>query len=290
MRIFLAYLFKFLFKFRPLRKHYFGIYKRFFLPRNLFHNVKLIAKYDVVFRILLNLDEWIQQQIFFLGIYDQPGISFVRRNLESNDIFIDIGANIGLYSLSATRSLEKGTGGMVYAFEPVSRVFERLKQNIEMNGVENIIPVRKALFDSIAKLDIYLSNQENMGMSSLFHHDHESGAVERVEAITLDDFVKDNGLRTVSMIKMDIEGAELNALKGMAGTLKRFKPALLVEISEQVLKDREVTGRDVFEFMSNAGYIAHILDDKGDIHSRQEDSEYKGNNYVFIHPENRQNT
>lgn len=287
--IFLAYLLKLLFTFRPLRRHYFGLYKRVLKPLNLFRNVKQIAKYDGIFKMQLNLDEWIQQQIFFFGIYDQPGISFIKKRLRGDDVFIDIGANIGIYSLSASHSLKTDKGGKVYAFEPVSLVFERLKINIDLNGLTDlIIPLRLAIYDSKKILNIFLSSPENLGMSSLFHHDHESGAVELVEAITLDEFVHEKSLSRVSLIKMDIEGAELFALKGMSNTLEQFRPVLLVEISEQVLKDRNVTGHDVFEFMHNAGYKAYILDDKGDIQLRQDDSECKGNNYVFIHPESRQ--
>ena len=281
--IVIAYIFKFLFKFQFIGKYYFAFYKKLFKPYRLFRGVKAHAMYDGKFKIGVELDEWIQQQIFFFGVYDENGIRFIKKQLKPGDVFIDIGANIGTYSLSASAYLNRSEGGIVYSFEPVKHVYEKFKKNIELNHVENIVPNKVALFEENTTLELFVSSNENLGMSSMFHHDTESGEIERVKAIKLDDFIASNQIRKVKLIKIDIEGAELFALKGMANTIRQFKPTVLIEISESVLGENSASGKEIFKMMENHGYSPYIIEPTGDIKSYDSDSDKKATNYVFVH-------
>jgi len=278
----LAYLFKCLFKIKALRKYHFGLYQKFFKPYGLFKGLTVQARYDKSFRLLVNVEEWIQQHIFFFGIYDNPGINFLKRTLKTDDVFIDIGANIGTYSISASGCVDKKKGGIVYSFEPVSIVYERFIENIELNKIDNILPYKLGIIDENKTIKLYLSTNENLGMSSIFHHDTESGEVETVKAVRLDDFIFENNIRKVNLIKIDIEGAEIFALKGMVNTLKNFKPVLLVEISENVLEGNIVSGEDVFNFMRNYGYYPYFIKDTGEVFPFDSETEEFRTNYVFI--------
>jgi hypothetical protein len=79
---FLATFFSWLFGFSFFRKRYYGIYKRVFLPLGLFKGQSTIASYDQTLKLRLDLDEWIQQHIYFLGIYDEKGINFLKKTLK----------------------------------------------------------------------------------------------------------------------------------------------------------------------------------------------------------------
>ena len=247
--------------------------------------MKAVARYDKHFRIEINVDDWIQQQIFFFGIYDAPGINFIKKTLKPDDVFIDIGANIGIYSLSASGILQKERGGMVVAFEPVTPVFERLTENIKMNQADNIVPYRMAIFEKNTTLELFVSNRENLGMSSMFHHDMESGVTEKVKAVRLDDFMEQNRVQKVSLIKIDIEGAELHALRGMTKTIQQFRPVLMIEISENVLEGKDSSGREIAGFMNKLGYAPYTIGPSGDILPCRELTGRRETNYVFIFTE-----
>ncbi len=245
--IIIARLFRLLFALTFTRKYYFGLYKRFFRPYNIFRGVSSTSQYLGRFRMRVDLDEWIQQNIFFFGVYDEAGIRLVKSVLSEGDVFLDIGANVGCFTLVASEAT--GRKGKVIAFEAVRRVADRLEENIGLNGLENVSVVRKAVYDRETLLRFYIASQENLGMSSIFHHDTESGVIENVPAIDLDHFLKDYMLDGIKMIKIDVEGAEIFALRGMKETIKRFKPLILVEVSPQVTKefsDRKL----VFDFFS----------------------------------------
>lgn len=282
---FLAYFFKFLFKFKPFEKYYFSFYKRLFKPYSLFRGIRTQTRYDRDFKIEVEVEEWIQQHIFFFGVYDAPSIKYIKKLLNPEDVFIDIGANIGTYSISATAALDAKQGGMVYAFEPVNSIYQKLTRNIALNGIENIVTHKLALFEENTTLDLFVSSSENLGMSSIFHHDTESGEVEKVKAIKLDDFIEENKIKHVKLIKIDIEGAELFALKGMLETIRKFKPTLLIEISENVLEGNGIKSIEIFKFMKGLNYLPYTLDETGKLLPMETTSDKKITNYVFVYNE-----
>jgi FkbM family methyltransferase len=156
-------------------------------------------------------------------------------------------------------------------------------ENIEINKIENILSYKLGIIDDNKTIELYLSSNENLGMSSIFHHDTESGEVENVKAVKLDDFISENNIKKVNLIKIDIEGAEIFALKGMVNTLKKFTPILLVEISENVIKGNVVRGDDVFNFMRNIGYSPYSIKESGEVSPFNIETEELRTNYVFIH-------
>jgi FkbM family methyltransferase len=238
--------------------------------------------FDNKFKLKVDVDEWIQQHLFFFGVYDEAGINFLKKTLKADYVFIDIGANIGTYSISASNKLDKSKGGMVHAFEPVSYVYKKLIENIELNKIENIVPNNLAVFQENKTIELFLSNQENLGMSSVFHHDTESGLTEMVEAVTIDSYIEiSSNITRVDLIKIDIEGAELFALKGMLNTLKKFKPVLLLEISENVLKGNSISSSDVFNFLDQLGYSPYTIEKSGEIKPFNVERDELRTNYVF---------
>jgi FkbM family methyltransferase len=277
-----------LFRIKPLRKYYFGLYKHYFKPFNLFRGVTIKAKYDRRYHLSLDVEEWIQQHVFFFGMYDQPGIDFIKKSLNPEDIFFDIGANIGLFSISASGIIDHEKGGQIHAFEPIPQIFEKLTENIARNAINHIKAHPVAIYERSQTLELFIARKQNLGASSIYHSKDLHGEPMKVDAISIDDFMTDHQIPGVDFIKMDIEGAEIFALKGMIQTLKRFKPLLMVEISENVLKGRDIKGNQVFDFLKEQGYVPHALDEEGNISSIPVKSSLQGvTNYVFVHTDNR---
>ena len=275
----LAIVFKFILKIKPLRKHYFGIYKKFILPKKIFSKTNFITKYDSTLKIKVNLSDWIQQQIFFLDYSDINGISFLKKTLKKDNVFIDIGANIGAYSLIASKLVEKT--GMVIAFEPVNTINKMLIENIMMNDLTNITVEKKAVYDQNTNLELFISNEQNMGMSSILNHSHESGEKQKIEAITLDNYVQLKKLAKIDLVKIDIEGAEIHALKGMKQSLVKFKPTLIIEISDGILENSSVKSNAIYDFLFDLNYVPYNIDEKGNIKDfSSKDINY--HNYIFL--------
>lgn len=269
-------LFRFLFRFSFFRKRYFGIYKRIILPYNLFKNKTTISEYDETLKIKLNIDEWIQQQIFLFGYFDEPGINFIKKNLKKDDVFIDAGANIGAYSLIASKIV--GDQGKVISFEPVNSTFDHIQENISLNNLKNIDLHKTALGEKKEKITIYSGDNSNTGNSSIIKNEASHSASEEIQCINFDEEFSD--LKRINFLKMDIEGAEFYALKGMIKSLEKFKPTILIEISDEIIEKADYSKDDLIELLTNIGYQLFGLNEKGEtISISEQDPNY--HNFVF---------
>jgi FkbM family methyltransferase len=164
---------------------------------------------------------------------------------------LDIGANVGFFSLLIAQRV--GKTGRVYAFEPVPSIFARLKENIALNGFENIVPVQIAISSSSGRANMAVYH----GSSSLFRR--VSGEVVEVPIERLDDFVEGEGIERVDAIKLDVEGAELHVIRGADKTIRRFKPIMMVEINPDTLKAAGTTPQELFDAIVSYGYKAHVI-------------------------------
>jgi FkbM family methyltransferase len=150
-----------------------------------------------------------------------------KKFIKNKDI-IDAGAFTGDTSIP----IAKYTNKNVYAFEPFEDSFEILKKNINSNKIKNIIPVKKSLGNINGERTLYLSGDNVQGITSNANaRDYDTKL--KVEEITLDTFVKENNLE-VGFITADVEGAELDLLKGAVETIKSQKPILTISIYHKV--------------------------------------------------------
>lgn len=280
MKILLAKLFRLLFKISFLKKHFYGLNDRFFNPFRIFEGISVISSYDQNLKIQLDLDEWIQKQIFFLGFFDEKGILFIKKHLKPGDVFVDIGANIGCYTLLASKIV--GKQGKVFAFEPIESVFLRLQYNIKLNNQTNIVLEKKAIFENSGTLKLYLASSDNKGRSSILEQDSENGNVENVDAVSIDDYLANHIIDQLNLIKIDIEGAELYALKGMKNTIRKFRPIILAEVSEDVLKNSTINTNEILDFFNEFNYQQFAIDRRGDIRELSELKDMNYHNYVFF--------
>jgi len=147
--------------------------------------------------------------------------------LEKGSVFIDVGANVGKYSLALSKII--GDSGKIVAVEPVPRTFDALAQAVKINGLSNIIPLNIACWSENTKLDIFLS--EYSGSCSIKRNFGLGHVI--VEAKTLDSLVNELGLNRVDFVKIDVEGSELEVLEGMKNTLKTYRPRIVIELREQ---------------------------------------------------------
>jgi FkbM family methyltransferase len=155
---------------------------------------------------------------------------------KQGDIVVDIGANIGRYTIISSKRV--GTNGKVVAIEAHPGNFEMLNRNIKLNQLTNVIPLNYAVYSKETKIKLYVPDEESG--YTIYHTLMERTGKKFVEvdAITLDYLLLQlNGIRDgvegveVNWIKIDVEGAEFEVLKGAANVLSKSKDiALLIEV------------------------------------------------------------
>jgi FkbM family methyltransferase len=150
--------------------------------------------------------------------------------LDPGDVFVDVGANVGVYSLHAARRV--GPSGKVFFFEPTTETYERISENIRLNGFKNMKGFEKAVADKEGTVDFMVceSNNSNyIGTGTLTEEERGSMEVRTVPVDTIDALASREGVDKVALIKIDAEGAELLVMKGALEVIRSSRPAILFE-------------------------------------------------------------
>ena len=180
-------------------------------------------------------DDVIGRAIFVHGFFEPSECRFVRRFLKPGMTFLDLGANLGQYTLLAAWRV--GKTGAVHSFEPSSRMFSELGFNLRLNDLSDICVLnRMAISDLVgmANLSVYEPGAEVFcSLGTRRWENHTLVGYEQVETTTIDNYVRSHKIAKVDLIKMDIEGAELLALRGARDLLSQSKaPAIILEVGD----------------------------------------------------------
>ena len=170
----------------------------------------------------------IDYNVYYFGYHDKLEVCFLKNVLKSlsSPVLLDIGANVGHHSLFLSKYAES-----VYAFEPNITAYKRIEEKIETNSVTNIYPFNIALSDVGGDVTFFAPSGHNLGQGSLLksHKPETNLDVVSVKAEKGDSFLQKKGVEKVSLIKIDVEGSEFKALSGLADSLKKFRPIVLME-------------------------------------------------------------
>lgn len=220
------------------------------------------SRFDRDLKFRCELDEHIGSYIFWRGAYSRDILKVLEPILSEEMTFVDVGANQGEFTLFAAKRLRKGR---VIAFEPTSYMYEKLVNNIALNGFKNIELVNQALSDKPGQLPIYMpkgkfsDGTSHFGLSSLYKSPAGSDCMEIINVTTLDEYVKRTQLSHIDVMKIDIEGSELFMLRGAARTLKAFKPVLIVEIGRGPCLAAGYDCREILEYIASYGYRIEFI-------------------------------
>ena len=198
----------------------------------------------------------IDQLIFWYGEYEPDVRNALMKLIREDSVVFDIGANIGYFTIIAA---SKAKHGKVHAFEPSTSSFNRLVANVEGNGLKNVKCIRTAIGNVSEPRLLYLSSVENTGMTSLTKPENYSGDHENVQVITLDEYVEIEKVTRLDVVKIDIEGNELNALKGMRKCLSVLAPHLIIELNPSALKRFSTSAKDIADLLHGYGYLPYSL-------------------------------
>jgi FkbM family methyltransferase len=188
--------------------------------------------------------------------------------LKQGGAFVDVGANIGLYSLTAARLV--GETGRVVAFEPSPRERATLVANLARNRLSHVTVDARALGAAEnARGVLHLADDQHGGQNTLGSVVYENVrlvADAEIEMTTLDSALAEHGLEQVGVVKIDVEGAESAVLSGARHVLDALRPVLMLELQQDSLLAQGSSAPEVVELLSGHGYEVYRYADQGGGH------------------------
>lgn len=207
-------------------------------------------------RLILPLADYNWRHLYFHGSYEPHVTALVEQLLHPGETAVDVGANIGFYTARFARRV--GPAGRVHAFEANPVLVDRLERMIPLNGFSDCVRLHPvAVSDREGTARFYLSDHlDTTGMSSLVRKTYLEDAVSiEVPTTTLDRCAREQAIGPIALLKMDIEGAEIAALRGMEETLRARPPrAILCEVAD----NRHSLATDSVAFADGSALIAFL--------------------------------
>lgn len=232
------------------------------------------------------------------GTWTEPELDLIPLGLRHGETALDIGANFGIYSYAMSRAV--GKAGKVYAFEPIPSTYKALKivgrllgftKNVEfvLKGCSNengkisfSVPVQGSGAFSAGQAYIGRRNDEHEGKEGQVRW--ETTTEIEAEVVRLDDFLPPTG--ELSLVKLDIEGAELFCLRGAEELVAKYLPTIICEINPWFLDGFGIKLDELTGFFFDLGYRLYFFDNTGAFPALRSvaPSDVVEDNYVFIHP------
>ncbi|MDP4199619.1 MAG: FkbM family methyltransferase [Bacteroidota bacterium] len=200
-------------------------------------------------RMILDVDDWTQYTMYY-NLYEAKYDKVMLALMKDTNVVLDIGGNVGQHTLWFARYARK-----VYSFEPLPRLADRIRREIALNHLESkVVLVTKALSDEAKSLVITDPDRGMSGNASTILGRSPNEKTIAIQAIRLDDFLESEGVKTVDLVNIDIEGAELFALRGMPNLLRNSAPPLVLEMNELMMGLAGYTFEEVQNYLAEFGY------------------------------------
>ncbi len=232
----------------------------YFIPKKLARKLPMLGKISVRLPdgnslILedINGEDSISRVLYWKGFkgfeYETTKVFFELS--KRSKVTLDIGSNIGYYALLAGIANKEAK---VYAFEPVPRVYERLKRNIELNKCSNIKAICAAVTSSNGKIAMYVPKFDLPTSASSSKGYRENVEELEVLAVSLDSFA-DKEKVEINLMKIDTETTENDVLKGAQNIIQKNRPIMLCEVINEIL-DSDL--KSIEEFLNSIDYVYYL--------------------------------
>lgn len=195
-------------------------------------------------------------------VYEPIQTQIVKKYVKEGDIVLDIGANVGYYTLLFAQLV--GSKGRVFSFEPDPVNFDLLRKSVDLNGYQNVTLIQKAVSNKNGKLKLYIG-KENRAINRIYDAgiNDTKDSIE-IDTIFLDDYFKDHDLK-IDFVKIDVEGSESGVIEGMPLILKKSKNLkIMTEFDPFLMKKFGVDATNYIQLLLEHGFkLYDILREKG---------------------------
>ncbi len=221
-------------------------------------------------------------ETFNFGSYESVDSSMIYRIIEKNYTVFDIGGNIGWYTNHIASML---TNGKIYAFEPIPETYQKLTNNVLLNGFQNIVLENFAFSDKQDKIKFFYSPITPGAASS--QNITENQNIQELECITntVDNYVATNQIGKIDFIKCDVEGAEFMVFKGAKHTIEQHKPIVFSEMLRKWSAKFNYHPNDIIQFYRDLGYHCYVASQNGLVPFGLVDENTEETNFFFFHAE-----
>ena len=223
------------------------------LPRHFQYtdkDTRIIIRNQIKYEISLNnYNDW----LLFFGINNQHKENIYQK-IRNGDVVLDVGSNIGEVLLNMAKVNPEG---IIYGFEPVKSTFDKLQKNVSLNHFSNIYLNQLALSDK--NETVFYQSKEGHSGGTMMTKESKVNSPNFIEAMTLDNFVEMNLIEKIDFIKVDIEGFEMNFIKGALQTLKKHKPSIFIEVDHDKLIRQNSSPEELLSILKSIGYkVLHV--------------------------------
>ncbi|WP_300660338.1 FkbM family methyltransferase [Fluviicola sp.] len=195
-----------------------------------------------------SIDNGVELSLFETGTYEKGTIQLLQTYLKEGSVFLDIGANIGLMSVIASKYV--GKSGVVYAVEANPKTIPILQANIDLNACKNVEVIPVALSDITGTAVLFENWEVNRGGASLISQSKEEQGLE-VKMERLDDLFDEN--TPIQLVKIDVEGFEPQVIRGGMNWFRKQQPVFIIEVSEKREKEVGPSPAEVMKLVQTIG-------------------------------------
>jgi FkbM family methyltransferase len=221
---------------------------------------EIIDNYDKTIKLKIDRSRTMGASFFWTGFHELREFIFLHRFLKKEMIVIDIGANLGEYTLFIAKRL---TAGKVISFEPMQSIREQLIENISLNCFMNVNVIPFGLSAREQVLQFHEVDDVHEGLNTFYLGERKSKNVSEIQLKTLDSQIEILKIAKIDFIKIDVEGSELPALIGARKSIARWRPYIMVEVNDLTYKAAGYSIRNVETFFRELNYKPNEINKKG---------------------------
>jgi FkbM family methyltransferase len=211
---------------------------------------KITYKDSPIFMYIDSKESWVSKEVHFHGMHEEHILEVIIDNLKQGDTFIDVGANVGQHSIYAAQKV--GPNGKVFAFEPIDSSAENIRLSASKNSFTWLTVIQKAATNFVGDTVFYKYELTDISSRNKNFTDRPAKEV-KVKTTTLD--IELNNLSRIDLVKIDVEGYEMDVLRGAEQIIKKFKPAIILEFSPVFYKRLQPQdSMDILQFLFDHGY------------------------------------
>lgn len=246
-------------------------------------NFSTIINYDDNMKMYIKTDSFIEWKTFFFGFYEEDINKIIKNFFKYGFIGIDVGANVGVHTLTMAKLVQIKKDSKIYSFEPHPLIIEKLKKNINLNELDNVEIINKGLSDESGEAILYSFDTEapHQGIASLYQ-EHSTSLKNKIkiQLVTLDEFALERKMKKLDFIKVDTEGNDLKVLKGGKKIIKELRPYIVLEYEESSWKHSNSTFESLLDFMKDINYGGCVVGRGGLLKELRSDP----SSTIFLYP------